>query len=115
MTDAKRDRARTQNKAPEIRQAHPIRWLRCVSIDDGMFSNERTIEIKTRGRREQCFLVPLSELDVQKSAVRVKAYLYEGGMWALVPTPQPETIPIAAADLLPMVNEQASGTHRRQA
>ena len=77
------------------------RWLRCVSVKHGLFSDERTVEVRERGNGEIGFIVSQDDVDDGKSAVRVKVYTYEGGTWALLPTPQPETIPIEEAELLP--------------
>lgn len=77
------------------------RWLRCVSVKCGLFSDERTVEIRERGNGNIGFIVSQDDVDDDAPAVRVKTYLYEGSTWALIPTPQPEPIPIDEAELLP--------------
>lgn len=77
------------------------RWLRCVSVKNGVFSDERTVEIRERGNGNIAFIVSQDDVDDETPAVRVKAYTYEGGTWALIPTPQPEPIPIEEGELLP--------------
>lgn len=77
------------------------RWLRCVSIKGGLFSDERTVEIRERGNGNIGFIVPQDVVNEEAHAVLVKVYEYEGGTWALIPTPQPEPIPIEDEELLP--------------
>lgn len=77
------------------------RWLRCHDIGNGMFSDERTITIQERGNGRIDFNVLVADVREEDPAVRVKAGQIDGEWWAIIPTPQPETIPIEVCELLP--------------
>ena len=77
------------------------RLLRCLGVEPGMFSDERTITIRDRGARLREMFVQVADVDERRRAVRVKAYMYDGGRWALLPTAQPHSVPIWDGDLLP--------------
>lgn len=79
-----------------------MRWLRCRKIEPGCFSSERVITVLERGHGPSEFIVEVEHLreDVQP-AVHCDAGTIDGEWWALIPTPQPETIPIDRAELLP--------------
>lgn len=77
------------------------RWLRCHEIGQGVFSDERTVTINERGNGEVDFIVSQDDVCDEKLSVRVKVYIHDGGTWALIPTPQPEPIPIEETELLP--------------
>lgn len=77
-----------------------MKWLRC-EVSKGMFSDERVVAVRTRNEGQREFFVPQDEVREDTPAVRVKAYVYDGGLWALIPTCQPEPVPIHDSDLLP--------------
>ncbi len=78
------------------------RWLRCHGVGNGVFSDERTVTVCERGNGPIDFIVSKEHCrDDDEPAVKVEVYFQDGGMWALIPTAQPEPIPIEDKELLP--------------
>jgi hypothetical protein len=76
------------------------RLLRC-KVFKGMFSDERAIEYPAYGEQFSVF-VPKAKVTEEREGfgkLAVLAFEENGMMWAVLPSAQPETIPVRLADL----------------
>lgn len=77
-------------------------WLKCQSINVGMFSDEFLVVIKTADGEQASFFVPKEFVKTDESLIQVKTTSYDRMPEYLVtiPTSQPEVISIDANDLV---------------
>ena len=73
------------------------RWLKCESVERGMFSDERAVVVARRNGQNESFFVPASE--VQGERVRVAVRETAQVVWATLPTAEAATIPVNKSHL----------------
>jgi len=59
-----------------------------------MFSDERVVEVRTRGNGVTAFFVDQSRVNESKGEVEVQIVSREDGAWAILPTPNRDAIPV---------------------
>lgn len=69
-------------------------WLRCESIERGMFSDELAVVVRRRNGGDESHFVPASSVDKGRSRVRVQVSEAGPVTWATLPTPQPISIAV---------------------
>lgn len=69
-------------------------WLKCESVDRGMFSDEFTVVIARSNGSTESYFVPAQ--DVEPAKARLRVALREAGnlFWATLPTSEPVTLPV---------------------
>lgn len=79
-------------------------WLTCVSVADGMFSNERTIEVRRSDGEPLVFFVHGDQVRVNggRAAVRVNVRSGKQVRLAMLPTSDRQIIAVREADLEPV-------------
>ena len=70
-------------------------WLRCVDVVRGMFSDELAVVVRKYNGDEVSFFVPLIDVDEAREHVRVAVREADTVLWATLPTPYHDTIPVA--------------------
>ncbi|HSO00599.1 MAG TPA: hypothetical protein VLS89_20045 [Candidatus Nanopelagicales bacterium] len=67
-------------------------WLRCESVECGMFSDELTVVVVRSNGMTESYFVPAVE--VERERCRVRVVLRDAGslLWATLPTSAPVTI-----------------------
>ncbi len=76
------------------------KWLKC-KIDKGMFSDEFTVTVHTRGGEAVAVFVPKQAADDRKNLVRVRAIEQQGKTLAVLPDEHQSVIDVSDADLQP--------------
>ena len=69
-----------------------VGWLRCESVERGMFSDEVAVVVARSNGSTESHFVPAVE--VERSRVRVALRDTGGIVWATLPTNAPVTIPV---------------------
>lgn len=67
-------------------------WLKCKSVEPGIFSDELTVVLDRFNGQEESFLVPRQK--VNKKSLQVLVEKRESISWATLPTEQPCLIPV---------------------
>jgi hypothetical protein len=77
------------------------RYLRC-KVYKGMFSDERAIEYPAYGEKLSVFVPRTKVIEESGGLGKVAVFAFEanGTLWAVLPSAQPETIPVKANDLV---------------
>lgn len=76
------------------------KWLKC-KIQKGMFSDERTVTVHTRGGEPIAVFVPSAAADDRNSRVRVRAFHGQGRAVAILPDEHQSVIDVEESDLQP--------------
>lgn len=75
-------------------------WLQCESVLRGMFSDELAVVVaRSNGARESYF-VPSKDVDEARRRVRVGVHEVGSLVWAILPTPDHATIPVARSGVV---------------
>jgi hypothetical protein len=77
-------------------------WLRCESLDRGMFSDELVVTVLLRDGTEESHFVPAEHVQRERKRVRVAFHDTGSVMWATLPTPDSSTIPVSKAHVEPL-------------
>jgi hypothetical protein len=70
-------------------------WLRCDSVEQGMFSGELAVVVSRRNGAQEAYFVPRAEVETERSRVRVALHDSGSLLWATLPTAEPVTIPVS--------------------
>jgi hypothetical protein len=70
-------------------------WLRCDSVERGMFSDELAVVISRSNGAKESYFVPSSTVEAPRSRVRVSLQEGDSVWWATLPTPERTTIPVS--------------------
>lgn len=69
-----------------------VGWLRCESVERGMFSDEKVVVVQRSNGKTEAFFVPSRE--VHGDTVRIEYAASGALLWATLPTAQPVTIAV---------------------
>lgn len=75
-------------------------WLKCQSINVGMFSDEFSVVVKPADGEQVAFFVSKEFVKNDENVIQVKTTDYNGNHLAIIPTSQPVMISINASDLV---------------
>ena len=69
-------------------------WLRCDSVEQGMFTDELAVVVERSNGRKESYFVPAASVETARRRVSVD-YRESGSLfWATLPTAMPTTIPV---------------------
>ena len=76
------------------------KWLKC-KIEQGMFSDEFTVTVRSRSGDAIAVFVPRQAADNQNGRVRVNAFEQQGKTIAVLPDEHQSVVEVNGADLQP--------------
>jgi len=76
------------------------KWLKC-KINEGMFSDEYTVTVRTRGGDPIAVFVPKQAADDQNGRVRVQAFEEQGKTIVILPDEHQSVVDVSVCDLQP--------------
>jgi hypothetical protein len=82
-------------RAGTFRRMNKSGWLRCDSVERGMFSDEVAVVVSRSNGAKESYFVPVQ--DVERDPGRVRVAIHDSGslLWATLPTNEPVTIPVS--------------------
>ena len=69
-------------------------WLRCESVERGMFSDEVAVVVSRSNGSTESYFVPAEDVERDPGRVRVCVRDYGHLTWATLPTTDPVSIPV---------------------
>jgi hypothetical protein len=72
-------------------------WLRCDSVERGMFSDELAVVVSRSNGAKESYFVPATSVETSSGRVRVGLREVDSLFWATLPTSEPTTIPVNKA------------------
>lgn len=92
----------TEHTSAHSLQMTKAAWLKCESVDRGMFSDELAVVVSRRNGSSESYFVPAIEVEKEQRRVRVRldemvgTRLRDAGplFWVTLPTPEPVTLAV---------------------
>jgi hypothetical protein len=70
-------------------------WLRCESVERGMFSDELAVVVARSNGSTESYFVPAKDVERERSRVRVALRETATMVWVTLPTTEPVSIPVS--------------------
>ncbi len=69
-------------------------WLKCDSVERGMFSDEMAVVVSRSNGTRESYFVPAGDVERETNRVRVEYRAVGNLVWATLPTSEPISIPV---------------------